>query len=724
MFHFVRCSRLTRGSERLLRSRYNDFKSRELLLQHSRSEQHLLQWTKAPTTHTTSSTVIRLWGQAQKVLRLAARRHLKYPKVALTLLMGPAALTVSARLFGGVAYCHADFNNNLPAEVQAKEKVPEFSWAVLWEFVRPQLLALIGAIILAFGAAALNIQIPLMLGDLVNVVAQHMREHAGNYMRDIQAPALKLLGLYGLQGLLTSGYIILLSRVGERVAADMRKTLFTSLLRQDVAFFDANKTGQLVNRLTADIQEFKSSFKLVISQGLRSITQTVGCFVSLYVISPKLTGLTVVVLPCLVGAGALIGSFLRKLSRKAQEQIAKATGVADEALGNVRTVRAFAMEDRELETYAIEVDKSAVMNETLGTGIAVFQGLSNIVLNCIVLGTIFAGGSLMAHNDMSPGDLMSFLVASQTVQRSLASISILFGQMVRGISAGARVFEYLTLEPTIPLTGGGRIPHKSLTGRVDFMNINFSYPTRPGNQVLKNFSLTLPPSKTVAIVGESGGGKSTVAALLERFYDPSNGVIMLDGLDIRTLDPSWLRGHVIGFISQACPSKSKTFQRATCEPVLFGTSVMENIRFGKPGATDSEVVAAAKQANAHNFITGFPDGYNTVVGERGVTLSGGQKQRIAIARALIKNPSVLILDEATSALDAESERVVQEALDRATTGRTVLIIAHRLSTIQGADLICVMSNGRVVEAGTHLELLSKGGLYAELIRRQRSNGQQ
>nr|XP_055038737.1 mitochondrial potassium channel ATP-binding subunit isoform X1 [Misgurnus anguillicaudatus] len=704
MFHFARCSRLTRNivtSDRFLCS----IKTRDVFFHCKRRGQHTVHWSSSPNP---VSAPLRIWSQALKVVRLAFRQQPGRSNISLKFIFGPAALTVTARLFSGVAHCHADVNNNVQAKVQAKETVPEFSWAVLWEFVRPQLLALIGAIILAFGAAALNIQIPLILGDLVNVVARHMREQAGQYMRDIRAPAMKLLGLYALQGLLTSGYIVLLSKVGERVAANMRKALFTSLLRQDVAFFDANKTGQLVNRLTSDIQEFKSSFKLVISQGLRSATQTVGCFVSLYFISPKLTGLTVVVLPCLVGAGALIGSFLRKLSRKAQEQVAKATGVADEALGNVRTVRAFAMEDRELEMYAAEVEKSAMMNESLGTGIAVFQGLSNIVLNCIVLGTIFAGGTLMAHNDMSPGDLMSFLVASQTVQRSLASISILFGQMVRGMSAGARVFEFLTLEPTVPLTGGGRIPHTSLTGRVDFMNIYFSYPTRPGNQILKNFSLTLPPCRTVAIVGESGGGKSTVAALLERFYDPSSGVVMLDGLDIKTLDPSWLRGHVIGFISQ--------------EPVLFGTSVMENIRFGKPNATDTEVIAAAKQANAHNFITGFTDGYNTVVGERGVTLSGGQKQRIAIARALIKNPSVLILDEATSALDAESERVVQEALDRATSGRTVLIIAHRLSTIQGADLICVMSNGRIVEAGTHLELLSKGGLYAELIKRQRSSG--
>lgn len=666
--------------------------------------------SKAHSSQQPGNATSRAWYFLNRAVCQSTVRTSKPPGVALRFILGPAVLTVSARLFCHVAYCEADENNNIPVEIVPKNPVPDFKWHLLWEFVKPQLLGLVSAVVLAFGAAILNIHIPLMLGDLVNVVARFLRDQTRSYIQEIKGPAMNLLGLYLIQGLLTSGYIILLSRVGERVAADMRKTLFASLLRQDVAFFDANKTGQLVNRLTADIQEFKSSFKLVISQGLRSITQTVGCFVSLYVISPKLTGLTVVVLPCLVGAGALIGSFLRKLSRLAQEQVAKATGVADEALGNVRTVKAFAMEERELQLYAYEVDKSCELNENLGAGIAVFQGLSNIALNCIVLGTIFAGGTLISSNEMSPGDLMSFLVASQTVQRSLASISILFGQMVRGISSGARVFEYLAIKPAIPNTGGGgRIPNDSLTGRVDFMNISFSYPTRPGHLILNKFNLTLPPCKTVAIVGESGGGKSTVASLLERFYDPTNGVIMLDGLDIRTLDLPWLRGQVIGFINQ--------------EPVLFGSSIIENIRFGMPQATDAEVITAAKQANAHGFITAFPDGYNTIVGERGVTLSGGQKQRIAIARALIKNPSILVLDEATSALDAESERVVQEALDRATRGRTVLIIAHRLSTIQGADLICVLSNGQIVEAGTHLELLSKGGIYSDLIRRQRAEGQ-
>ncbi|XP_063308979.1 mitochondrial potassium channel ATP-binding subunit isoform X1 [Pelobates fuscus] len=621
---------------------------------------------------------------------------------ALALLLGPTVLCVGGR----VAQCHVDLNRH-PDESDRISKEAEFDWGEFWNHLRPQMIALITAVLLAFGAALLNIQIPLILGELVNVVSRFAREHADNYLQEIRGPAGKLLYLYGAQGLLTCGYIVLLSRVGERVAGSMRKALFFSLLRQDVAFFDDQKTGLLVNRLTSDVQEFKSSFKQVISQGLRNCTQTVGCFVSLYYISPKLTGMLIVVMPILVGVGAIIGSFLRRLSSRAQEQVAKATGMADEALGNVRTVKAFSMEKREVELYSAEVDRSCQCNEALGVGIAVFQGLSNVALNCIVLGTIFVGGSLMAGNELSPGDLMSFLVASQTVQRSMANMSVLFGQVVRGLSAGGRVFEFMSLEPVIPLSGGERLVE--LKGDVEFKDISFSYPTRPGHDVLKHFYLRIPAGKTVAIVGQSGGGKSTVAALLERFYDPNQGAVHLDGVDIRSLDPSWLRGEIIGFINQ--------------EPVLFGTSIMENIRFGRPDATDEEVYEAAKQANADGFICNFPNGYKTTLGERGVTLSGGQKQRVAIARALLKDPRILILDEATSALDSESEHAVQLALDRATSGRTVLVIAHRLSTIADADIIVVLSEGCVVESGSHRELLKKGGLYAELIKRQNQESQ-
>ncbi|NXD31366.1 ABCB8 protein, partial [Spelaeornis formosus] len=581
-----------------------------------------------------------------------------------------------------------------------------FDWPLFWTFLRPQLLALSAAVVLALGAALLNVHIPVLLGQLVDVVARCARGHVPTYLREVRRPALHLLAIYCLQGLLTFGYIALLARVGEQVAGNMRKALFSALLRQEVAFFDATRTGQLVTRLTADIQEFKSSFKLAISQGLRSGTQTAGCFVSLYLLSPKLTGLLLVALPALVGAGAFIGAFLRSLSRQAQEQVAKATVVADEALGNVRTVRAFAMEEQQAGLFRAEVDRAGHLSEKLGLGIAAFQGLSNVALNGIVLGTIFVGGSLMAGDQLSPGDLMSFLVASQTVQRLGQGPTL--PPVVRGLSAGARVFELLRLEPLVPLHGGASIPAHALCGRICFNHVSFSYPTRPGYPVLQDFSLTLPPCQTVAIVGPSGGGKSTVAALLERFYEPTEGTITLDGHDIASLDPSWLRGQVIGFISQ--------------EPVLFGTSIMENIRFGKPGASDAEVYEAARLANADGFIRSFPEGYDTVVGERGTALSGGQKQRIAIARALLKDPAVLILDEATSALDARAERAVQEALERAARGRTVLLIAHRLSTVRGAQRIAVLARGRVAEAGTHEELVRRGGLYAELVRQQSEEG--
>ncbi|XP_059252093.1 mitochondrial potassium channel ATP-binding subunit isoform X1 [Mustela nigripes] len=616
-------------------------------------------------------------------------------------LLGPVVLSKCPRL-GLVALCEAEEAPPTRSRPYAGEA--RFHWKLFWQFLRPHLLVLGAAIVLALGAALVNVQIPLLLGQLVEIVAKYTRDHVGSFLTESRHLSIHLLILYGVQGLLTFGYLVLLSRIGERMAVDMRRALFSNLLQQDIAFFDALKTGQLVSRLTTDVQEFKSSFKLVISQGLRSCTQVAGCLVSLSMLSPRLTLLLMVATPTLMGVGTLMGSALRKLSRQCQEQVARATGVADEALGNVRTVRAFAMEHREEERYGAELEESRCKAEELGQGIALFQGLSNIAFNCMVLGTLFIGGSLVAGQQLTGGDLMSFLVASQTVQRSMANLSVLFGQVVRGLSAGARVFEYMTLRPCIPLSGGCRVPQEHLCGAIAFHDVCFSYPCRPGFQVLQDFTLTLPPGKIVALVGQSGGGKTTVASLLERFYDPTAGVVTLDGRDLRTLDPSWLRGHVIGFISQ--------------EPVLFGTTIMENIRFGKPGATDKEVYAAAQEANAHEFITSFPEGYNTVVGERGATLSGGQKQRLAIARALIKQPAVLILDEATSALDSESERVVQEALDRASAGRTVLVIAHRLSTVRGAHHIVVMAHGRVCEVGTHEELLTKGGLYAELIRRQ------
>ncbi|KAF2355966.1 ABC transporter type 1 transmembrane domain [Trinorchestia longiramus] len=589
----------------------------------------------------------------------------------------------------------------------AGQKDLVFDWCYFWTLLKPQLHYFIGAVATALVVALANVQIPMLLGDLVNVVAEYSRGTTGDvqqFWKDITTPAVQLIKIYLVQAVFTFGYITCLTLMGERLAVHLREDLFRSLVQQDIAFYDFHRTGELVNRLTADVQDFKSSFKMCVSQGIRSVTQMIGCGVSMYHVSPWLAGVTAVLVPSTIALGSALGSLLRALSRRAQHQVAVSTGVAEECLGNIRTVRSFASEDQEMLLFSQEVDKSRAINEKLGFGIGIFQAGSNLFLNSVVLLTLYLGGSQLASGNMRPGDLMTFLTASQTIQRSLGQLSVLFGYYVRGVSAGTRVFEFVHLQPSIPLSGGRKIPYHSLCGSVRFNDVCFSYPTRPDQEVLQELNLEIPAGKTVAVVGESGAGKTTIGHLLERFYDVSSGSITIDGEDLRELDPAWVRGRLIGFIHQ--------------EPVLFHTSVMENIRYGRPDATDQEVFAAAESANAHEFIRQFPNGYQTEVGERGVTVSGGQKQRIAIARALLNNPRILVLDEATSALDAESERVVQAALEQCSVGRTVIVIAHRLSTIQAADTIAVLSKGRLVELGTHESLKRHGGYYAQLIRQQ------
>ncbi|EDV28750.1 uncharacterized protein TRIADDRAFT_19732 [Trichoplax adhaerens] len=590
------------------------------------------------------------------------------------------------------------------------DKEIPFDWNEFFKLLKPDIWLLILAVASALVAAFVNIKIPIMIGDFVNAMAQMVSTDQQDSLRqsfqDLFKPATQLVLYYGGQAALTCTYITLLSTIGENIAARMRKKLFASLMKQDVAFFDKYKTGEIISRLTADIQDFKSAMKQCISQGVRSITQTVGCIVSLYLISPKLTTLLVVALPSLIAIGSFIGSLLRKMSRKVQEKIASATAIADEAVGNLRTVRAFAMEEKEKELYNIHINEACNLSKTLGFGIGLFQGLANLAINGVVLSVLYYGGYLMSIKDLTPGQLMSFLVASQTMQRSLAMVSILFGQVMKGLTAGARTFEYMQLQPHIAIDEGCIIANDKLSGEVEIDNITFVYPTRKEQAVFRDFNLKIPAGKIIALCGPSGSGKSTIAALIERFYDVQSGSIKLDGIDIKKINPSWLRGSVIGYIHQ--------------EPVLFATSVIENIRYGRPDATDEEVVHnAARMANAEEFILNFPKGYETMLGERGVTVSGGQRQRIAIARALLKDPKILILDEATSALDSESEKAVQGALDRLMKGnRTVIVIAHRLSTIRNADVIAVIMNGIIYEIGNHAELMKKKGKYADMVRLQ------
>lgn len=579
----------------------------------------------------------------------------------------------------------------------------KFDWKRLFQYLWPHRWLLAAAIASALAVAFLNVYIPAMLGAVVNVLAGIRNNPGADFREEIQMPALTLVSYFG-QALFTFLYIHLLAQVGEKVAAQMKQDLFVSIMKQDIAFFDRERTGELVNRLTVDVQDFKSSFKQTISGGLRAFTQIVGSAVSLLIISPQLTGLTLVCVPAVVVGGTFIGSLLRKLSREAQAQVEKATLVAEEAISNIRTVRAFAGEKNESQIFATECEKVADLNMELGLGVGLFQAGTNLFLNGMVLGTLFMGGHLMSTGQVSGGDVMAFLVNAQTVQRSVAQLSLLFGSVVKGLSAGGRVFEYINKVPEMDTSGKKNIKYHEFRGDIEFKNVTFAYPTRPESVVLKNFNLQIPAGKTVAIVGTSGNGKSTIVALLERFYDVNNGQVTIDGYDIRDLNVEWLRGRAIGLISQ--------------EPVLFASTVRENIRYGRPTAHDAHVYDAAKTANAHEFVSSFPDGYDTLVGERGLALSGGQKQRIAIARAVIKNPPILILDEATSALDSTSEKTVQNALEAAAKGRTVLVIAHRLSTIKNADIIVVLNKGNIVEMGTHEELKKQKGFYWNLIRQQ------
>ena len=590
-------------------------------------------------------------------------------------------------------------------KVKKSEDEPQLDLNWAWELIKPDVVLLGLAVLAAGGAAIVNVQLSATLGALVNVVAAA----GGTDKMDLQKPALTVLTMAAVQAGLTCSYISLLATVGERICERLRNDMYRSLLYQDMGFFDMHQTGEIVDRLSGDVHTLKSSFKDVVSQGLRNVTQAAGSIVAMLMISKEMGGVVILSLPLMIGAGRVIGMYLKTLSSDAKKATSSAVARANEVIGNIRTVRAFAAEDNERVDFEAYTGESRSKAIKLGIGIGIFQGLSHMMTNGVVLSVLYFGGTLMQNSDLQPGSLMSFLISAQTMQRSLAHMSMVYGTAMRGVEAAARVMEYIRIQPEVPVNGGTRPQELEASCGIKFDGVTFSYPSRSNQNVLENFVFEIPAGKIVALCGPSGSGKSTVAAMVERFYDPDEGSILLNDHNLKDVDPQWLRRDLIGYINQ--------------EPVLFAGTILSNIRYGIPDATVEQVHEAARQANAHNFIAEFPDGYDTVVGERGVTVSGGQRQRIAIARALLKNPRVLILDEATSALDAESERLVQSAISRLTVGRTVLVIAHRLSTIQDADIIAVLKKGVVVEQGTHSELIEKNGMYANLVAHQLSQNE-
>ncbi|MEL6235635.1 MAG: ABC transporter transmembrane domain-containing protein [Pseudomonadota bacterium] len=498
----------------------------------------------------------------------------------------------------------------------------------------------------------------------------------------------------------------LVTRLGERVVADIRKAVYDRVIGMSPAFYERVMTGEVLSRLTTDTTLIQSVVGSSVSIALRNVLMFVGGMGFMLATSPKLTGLAMLLVPIVIVPILTLGRRLRRLSRESQDRIADSSAMASETLLAAQTVQAYTHETRSRAAFDTLIERSfdaarrRITTRSAMTAIVIFLVFTGIV------GVLWIGARDVRNGVMSPGELVQFLIYAIIVAGGVAALSEIWGEMMRAAGATERLIELLYA--TDPITEpASPAPLPAARGRVVFDAVAFRYPARPETAALQGFSLTVEPGETVALVGPSGAGKTTVFQLIQRFYDPDAGQIRLDGTDIATLRPEDLR---------------RRFALVPQEPVIFASSARENIRFGRPEAADAEVEAAARAAAAHEFIARLPQGYDSAVGERGVMLSGGQRQRIAIARAILRDAPVLMLDEATSALDAESERAVQEAVERLSKDRTTIVIAHRLATVKRADRIVVMEGGRIVATGTHDSLVAEDGLYARLARLQFTDG--
>jgi len=491
----------------------------------------------------------------------------------------------------------------------------------------------------------------------------------------------------------------LVSWVGERVVADIRKAVFDHIIGLSPGFFEITRTGEVVSRLTTDTTLLQVVVGSSVSIALRNLLLIIGGTVMLFVTSTKLTLVVLAVVPFVVAPIIVFGRKVRRLSRLSQDKVADVSAEASEALYGIRTVQAFAHEPYDRRNFGDRTEEAFRTALLRTRWRAVMTGLVILLVFGSISVVFWVGGADVIAGRISPGQLVGFVFYAIALAAALGAVTEVMGDLQRAAGAMERIGELLATKSVVAVPAHPRPLPQPASGAVNFERVTFHYPSRPTIAALDDFTLSIAPGERVAIVGPSGAGKTTVMQLLLRFYDPDAGTIRFDGADIRDLDPAALR-QAIGAVPQ--------------DPTIFGASGRDNIRYARPDAGDAEVRAAAEAAHALDFLERLPQGLDTFLGERGVRLSGGQRQRIAIARAILRNPALLLLDEATSALDAESERIVQAALDQVMKDRTTLVIAHRLATVLKADRIVVMDKGRIEAVGTHAELLKQGGLYAHL----------
>jgi ABC transporter fused permease/ATP-binding protein len=580
--------------------------------------------------------------------------------------------------------------NDLPkAKVTAQSlkkavRIFNFAGPHRWKFVVGLIfLLLTGATALAF---------PKLMGLLIDCVKNHDREMANTI-------ALGLVGILVTQSFFSFFRLSLFVNFTEHTLANVRLALYSNLVRLPMSFFSQKRVGELNSRISSDITQIQDTLTSTIAEFLRQFILIIGGIALLAHESFKLTLMMLSVVPVVTVAAVIFGRFIRRYSKNVQDKVAESQVIVEETLQGITNVKAFANEWYEIARYKGKIHEIVSIAIKGGQYRGYFASFIIFCLFGSIVAVVWYGVTLSIDGEMSVGQLISFVLYSTFVGASFGGVAELYAQIQKAIGATERVFELLDETPENSKLVQSQIAQK-LSGEVSFRNVAFRYPSRQEIAVLKDVSFHAGYGQKIALVGPSGAGKSTIASLLLRFYDVESGHVMVDGKDVRDYDLEELRGNM-SIVPQ--------------DVILFGGTIRENIAYGKPNATEDEIYAAAKQANALQFIESFPEKFETVVGERGIKLSGGQRQRIAIARALLKNPSILILDEATSSLDSESEKLVQQALETLMRGRTSIIIAHRLSTIRNADKILVLDHGKIVEQGTHDQLLTiENGLYRNL----------